>query len=288
MGILYVVATPIGNLADITKRSIEILNNVDIILCEDTRNSSNLLKAIDIKTKLMSYHKFNETTRSKEVIDLLKNGMNIAIITDAGTPCISDPGSILVQEALKNDIEVYSIPGPSAVIMALTLTGLSIDNFAFYGFLDRKNTKQIEKLKEIDKNDVEIIVLYESPKRIINTLNNILVAMNNPYVVVLNELTKKFEKKYYGLVKDVITKLENNSNHELGEYVIVIKKNTKETLNEDEPSLESLLIDKIIKTNCTMKDAINDLASSYKGKYSKNEFYNASINIKNVLNKNSR
>ena len=275
MGILYVVATPIGNLADITKRSIEILNNVDIILCEDTRNSSNLLKAIDIKTKLMSYHKFNETTRSKEVIDLLKNGMNIAIITDAGTPCISDPGSILVQEALKNDIEVYSIPGPSAVIMALTLTGLSIDNFAFYGFLDRKNTKQIEKLKEIDKNDVEIIVLYESPKRIINTLNNILVAMNNPYVVVLNELTKKFEKKYYGLVKDVITKLENNSNHELGEYVIVIKKNTKETLNEDEPSLESLLIDKIIKTNCTMKDA-------------KNEFYNASINIKNVLNKNSR
>lgn len=288
MGILYVVATPIGNLSDITRRSIEILNNVDIILCEDTRNSSHLLNSLDIKTKLMSYHKFNETTRSKEVIDLLKTGMNIAIITDAGTPCISDPGSILVQEALKNDIEVYSIPGPSAVITALTLTGLSIDNFAFYGFLDRKNTKQIEKLKEIDKNDVEIIVLYESPKRIINTLNNILVAMNNPYVVVLNELTKKFEKKYYGLAKDVITKLENNSNHELGEYVIVIKKTAKEILDKDEPSLESLLIDKIIKTNCTMKDAINDLANDYKGKYSKNEFYNASINIKNVLNKNSR
>ncbi len=288
MGILYVVATPIGNLSDITRRSIEILNNVDIILCEDTRNSSHLLNSLDIKTKLMSYHKFNETTRSKEVIDLLKNGMNIAIITDAGTPCISDPGSILVHEALKNDIEVYSIPGPSAVITSLTLTGLSIDNFAFYGFLDRKNTKQIEKLKEIDKNDVEIIVLYESPKRIINTLNNILVAMNNPYVVVLNELTKKFEKKYYGLAKDVITKLENNSNHELGEYVIVIKKNAKEILDKDEPSLESLLIDKIVKTNCTMKDAINDLASDYKGKYSKNEFYNASINIKNVLNKNSR
>ena len=288
MGILYVVATPIGNLSDITRRSIEILNKVDIILCEDTRNSSHLLNSLNIKTKLMSYHKFNETTRSKEVIDLLKNGMNIAIITDAGTPCISDPGSILVHEALKNDIEVYSIPGPSAVITALTLTGLSIDNFTFYGFLDRKNTKQIEKLKEIDKNDVEIIVLYESPKRIINTLNNILVAMNNPYVIVLNELTKKFEKKYYGLVKDVITNLENNSNHELGEYVIVIKKNEKEVFFKDELSLESLLIDKIIKTNCTMKDAINDLANVYKGKYSKNEFYNASINIKNILNKNSK
>lgn len=288
MGILYVVATPIGNLSDITRRSIEILNKVDIILCEDTRNSSHLLNSLNIKTKLMSYHKFNETTRSKEVIDLLKNNMNIAIITDAGTPCISDPGSILVHEALKNDIEVYSIPGPSAVITSLTLTGLSIDNFAFYGFLDRKNTKQIEKLKEIDKNDVEIIVLYESPKRIINTLNNILVAMNNPYVIVLNELTKKFEKKYYGLVKDVIVNLKNNSNHELGEYVIVIKKNEKEVFFKDELSLESLLIDKIIKTNCTMKDAINDLANIYKGKYSKNEFYNASINIKNILNKNSK
>ncbi len=285
MGILYVVATPIGNLLDITKRSIEILNKVDIILCEDTRNSLHLLNSLSIKTKLMSYHKFNETTRSREIIDLLKNGLDIAIITDAGTPCISDPGSILVHEALKNDIEVYSIPGPSALITALTLTGLTIDNFAFYGFLDRKNTKQIEILKEIDKNDVEIIVLYESPKRIINTLNNILIAMNNPYVIILNELTKKFEKKYYGLVKDVIIKLENNSNHELGEYVIVIKKNKKEILDKDELSLESLLIDEIVKTNCTMKDAINILSCNYKGKYSKNEFYNASLNIKNILTK---
>lgn len=285
MGILYVVATPIGNLLDITRRSIEILNKVDIILCEDTRNSSHLLNSLGIKTKLISYHKFNETSRSKEVIDLLKNGMNIAIITDAGTPCISDPGSILVHEAIKNDIDVYSIPGPSAVITSLTLTGLTINNFAFYGFLDRKNTKQIEKLKEISKNDVEIIVLYESPKRILNTLNNILVAMNNPYVVILNELTKKFEKKYYGLVEDVITKLESNSNHELGEYVIVIKKNTKEEFLENEPSLESLLIDKMVKTNCSMKDAINSMSNVYKGKYSKNEFYNASVNIKNILTK---
>ena len=275
----------IGNLLDITRRSIEILNKVDIILCEDTRNSSHLLNSLGIKTKLISYHKFNETSRSKEVIDLLKNGMDIAIITDAGTPCISDPGSILVHEAIKNDIDVYSIPGPSAVITSLTLTGLTINNFAFYGFLDRKNTKQIEKLKEISKNDVEIIVLYESPKRILNTLNNILVAMNNPYVVILNELTKKFEKKYYGLVEDVITKLESNSNHELGEYVIVIKKNTKEEFLENEPSLESLLIDKMVKTNCSMKDAINSMSNVYKGKYSKNEFYNASVNIKNILTK---
>lgn len=287
MGILYVVATPIGNLSDVTKRSIEILNMVDIILCEDTRNSSHLLNSLSIKTKLMSYHKFNEASRSKEVIDLLKSGKNIAIITDAGTPCISDPGSILVQEAIKNEIDVYSIPGPSAFVTALTLTGISLNNFAFYGFLERKNSKQIEKLKEIDKNDVEVIVLYESPKRIIDTLDNISQAMNNPYVVVLNELTKKFEKKYYGLSQDVALKLKNNLNHELGEYVIVIKKNEKRQEELEEVSLESMLIDKIVKTNCSMKDAINLLSKENK-LLAKNELYNASLNIKKLLNINNK
>ena len=287
MGILYVVATPIGNLSDVTKRSIEILNMVDIILCEDTRNSSHLLNNLGIKTKLMSYHKFNEASRSKEVIDLLKSGKNIAIITDAGTPCISDPGSILVQEAIKNEIDVYSIPGPSAFVTALTLTGISLNNFAFYGFLERKNSKQIEKLKEIDKNDVEVIVLYESPKRIIDTLDNISQAMNNPYVVVLNELTKKFEKKYYGLSQDVALKLKNNLNHELGEYVIVIKKNEKKQEELEEVSLESMLIDKMVKTNCSMKDAISLLSKENK-LLAKKELYNASLNIKKLLNINNK
>lgn len=283
MGILYVVATPIGNLSDISKRAVEILNSVDIILCEDTRTSSHLLNYLDIKTKLVSYHKFNEIERSREVIELLKNDKYIAIITDAGSPCISDPGSVLVGEAIKNNIEVYSIPGPSAVITALTLSGLNISNFAFYGFLERKNSHQQRQLKEIFDNDIEIVVFYESPKRIIETLENIKEVMHNPDVVVLNDLTKKFEKKYYGKSSTVVEELLNNKNHELGEYVIVVSKNKKEEKKDEELSIEALLIDKLIKENCTMKEAINSLSNEYKSKYGKNEIYKASLNIKKLL-----
>ena len=283
MGILYVVATPIGNLSDITKRAIEVLKSVDIILCEDTRTSSHLLNHLSIKTKLVSYHKFNEIERSKEVIELLKTGKNLAIITDAGTPCISDPGSILVKEAIKNNIEVYSIPGSSALITALTLSGLNISNFAFYGFLERKNSHQRQKLAEIQSNDVEIVVFYEAPKRIIETIRNIKEVMNDPYIVVLNDLTKKFEKKYYGIASEVLTSLLNNKNHELGEYVIVVSKKKNNEIEEEDLSIEALLIDKLVKENCTMKDAVKLLSNEYKNKYSKNEIYDASLNIKKLL-----
>lgn len=285
MGTLYIVATPIGNLSDITKRSEDILKNIDIILCEDTRTSSHLLNSLDIKTKLISYHKFNEIERSREVINLLKDGKNIALITDAGTPCISDPGSILVHDAIENGIEVYSIPGPSAVITALTLSGLNINNFAFYGFLERKNKNQREELEKIKENDIEIVVFYESPKRIIDTINNIKEILNDPYIIVLNDLTKKFEKKYYGNCSLVLENLLKNPNHELGEYVIVVKKELIKKVNDDNViSIEGLLIDKMIKEKCTMKDAVKLLSIEYKNKYSKNEIYNASLNIKKLLN----
>ena len=284
MGTLYIVATPIGNLSDITKRSQEVLNNVDIILCEDTRTSSHLLNSLEIKTKLISYHKFNEKERSREVITLLKDDKNIALITDAGTPCISDPGSILVHDAIENGIDVYSIPGPSAVITALTLSGLNINNFAFYGFLERKNKNQREELEKIKENDIEIVVFYESPKRIVDTINNIKEILNDPYIIVLNDLTKKFEKKYYGKSSLVLDNLLENPNHELGEYVIIVKKElSKEEEENDSISIEGLLIDKMVKEKCTMKDAIKLLSLEYKNKYSKNEIYNASLNIKKLL-----
>ena len=281
MGNLYVVATPIGNIDDISKRAIDILTNSDLILCEDTRNSSNLLNLLNIKNKLVSYHKFNEEERSKEIINLLKIGKNIALITDAGTPCISDPGSILVNKCIEENIDVFGIPGPSAVINALSISGLTISNFAFYGFLERKKNSQIEHLKEINENDIEIIVIYESPKRIIDTLNNINEVMNNPYIIVLNDLTKKFERKYYGSIDKVLKELKENKNYELGEYVIIIKKNKKRDKEENILTPESILIDIIVKEKCSMKDAIK-LASNNK-LYSKNEYYNASIRLKNLL-----
>ena len=281
MGNLYVIATPIGNKDDISKRAIDLLKSSHIILCEDTRNSSNLLNMLNIKNKLVSYHKFNEEERSKEIINILKEGKNISLITDAGTPCISDPGSILVKKCIDENIDVYGIPGPSAVITALSVSGLTISNFAFYGFLERKKNSQQDHLKIINENDIEIVVFYESPKRILDTLNNISEVMNNPYIVVLNDLTKKFERKYYGYTKDVIKELEDNENHELGEYVIIVSKNKKENKKEDLLTPESILIDIIVKEKCSMKDAIKKATENKL--YSKNEYYDASIRLKNLL-----
>ena len=278
---LYVVATPIGNTLDISKRSIEILKKVDFILCEDTRNSSNLFKILNIENKLISYHKFNEEKKSIEIIKLLKDGKNIALVTDAGTPCISDPGSVVVNLAISNNIDVFSIPGPSALITALTLTGLKIDNFAFYGFLERHKGNQKKQLEIINNNDVKIVIFYESPKRIIDTIMNIKDVMTDPYIVLLNELTKKFEKKYYGNCTTVLEKLNNNKNSQLGEYVIIVLKNKKENIIIDKISAEAILVDTIIKNKCSIKEAIK-LASINNKLYSKNEYYNASINLKSI------
>ena len=282
MGILYIVATPIGNVKDISERAVDVLKSVDLILCEDTRNSSHLLTMLGITNKLMSYHKFNEIDRSREVIDLLKGGQNIALITDAGSPCISDPGSIVVNFAIKENIEIYTIPGPSAVISALTLSGLSINNFAFYGFLERKNSQQRKELEKIKKNDLEIVVFYESPKRIIDTLNNINEVMDNPYIIVLNDLTKKFERKYYGNTSEVLKSILENKNYELGEYVIIVSKNKESEKEKPNISAEAILIDILIKENCSIKDAIK-YASERNKEYSKNEYYDASLNIKRIL-----
>jgi len=283
MGNLFIVATPIGNKDDISKRGVEILEKSDLILCEDTRNSSNLLNLLGIKNKLVSYHKFNEIERSEEIINMLKSGKNISLITDAGTPCISDPGSVIVKKCIENNIDVFSIPGPSAVITALTLSGLTVSNFAFYGFLERKKNNQQEHLKEINNNDIEICVFYESPKRIIETLENISISMNNPYIVVLNDLTKKFERKYYGSTTNVINELKSNNNYELGEYVIIVSKNKKELQKSNEVlTPEAILIDILIKEKCTLKDAIK-IASQNNKIYSKNEYYDASINLKRIL-----
>lgn len=283
MGILYIVGTPIGNLLDITERALDTLNFVDIIACEDTRTSSVLLKHFNINKKLVSYHKFNEKNKSNSLIEDLKNGINIALITDAGCPCISDPGSILVNEAIKNNIEVVAIPGASAVITSLMTSGMDTSSFTFYGFLDRENKKIEESLEKI-KNDSSIIaVLYESPKRIMKLLEKVMIILNNPYICLCNDLTKKFEKKYYGRVDAVINDLNNNPNSELGEYVLLIEKNKIVEPKSEEYSIEALIIDEMIKNNCTMKDAIKIVSEKYK--INKNVVYDSSLKLKEVLQK---
>ena len=283
MGILYIVGTPIGNLLDITERALDTLNSVDIIACEDTRTSSVLLKHFNINKKLVSYHKFNEKNKSNSLIENLKNGINIALITDAGCPCISDPGSILVNDAIKNNIEVVAIPGASAVITSLMTSGMDTSSFTFYGFLDRENKKIEVSLEKIKNDSSNIAVIYESPKRIMKLLEKVMSILDNPYICLCNDLTKKFEKKYYGRTDTVINDLINNPNSELGEYVLLIEKNKIVETKSEEYSVEALIIDEMIKNNCTMKDAIKKVSEKYK--INKNIVYDSSLKIKEILQK---
>ena len=281
MGTLYIIGTPIGNLSDISKRVIETLEMVDIVACEDTRVSINLMRYLNLNKKLVSYHKFNEKEKSIDLIKELQDGKNIGLISDAGCPCISDPGSILAGIAIKNGIEVISIPGPSAIITSLMSSGMDTSTFTFYGFLDRENKKFLETLDNIKNDSSHLSIIYESPKRIIKTLEKIEEYLDNPYICLSNDLTKKFEKKYYGTCHEVIDSLKNNPNCELGEYVLIIEKDKETNSLNNDISMEALIIDEMIKNNCTMKDAIKLVSEKYH--INKNMVYNASLNIKKIM-----
>jgi len=223
---LYVVATPIGNLSDMSSRAAEVFNSVDFILCEDTRTTSVLLNHFKIKKPLYSYHKFNEQSKTGSIIDrIVKENLNAALVTDAGTPCISDPGSVIVDAAYKAGIEVVGIPGASAVILALSISGYETDSYTFFGFLSRKSSDRKKIFNNIKLSDVEIYVLYESPHRIINTLKEMAEVFPASEVTVCNDLTKKFERIYRGNTGNVITELTDNVKSEKGEYVVVLKTN---------------------------------------------------------------
>ena len=192
-GKLYLCATPIGNLEDITLRVLRVLEEVDLIAAEDTRNSIKLLNHYEIKTPMTSYHEFNKIEKAYQLVEKLQEGMNIALITDAGTPGISDPGEELVKIAYEAGIEVTSLPGPAACITALTLSGLSTRRFAFEAFLpkDKKERKRI--LEELQK-ETRTIILYEAPHHLIKTLEELREALGNRRITLCRELTKNYEE----------------------------------------------------------------------------------------------
>ncbi|MCX8058308.1 MAG: 16S rRNA (cytidine(1402)-2'-O)-methyltransferase [Spirochaetes bacterium] len=226
MGSLYIVSTPIGNLKDITFRAIEILNNVDIILCEDTRISLKLLNHYSINKKLISLHSYNENKLSDKIINILiKEKKNIALITDNGTPTISDPGNILIGKCYENGIEVVPVPGASAFSCALSICGFSTDSFCFLGFLPKKEGKKKKILLQyINFNG--LIVIYESPFRVMETLRNIEdVFGNEVFVFIGRELTKKFEQKIRGKLKDIKSMISEENMK--GEFVIIINNYNK-------------------------------------------------------------
>lgn len=281
MGTLFIVATPIGNLNDFSKRAVETLKECDLILVEDTRQTIKLLNFFEIKKKMVSYHKFNEKERTMEIINDLKNGKNIALVSDAGTPCISDPGYILVKEARENNIKVIGIPGCSAVITALSVGGLDTSSFSFYGFVPTENKAKKQLFNEIKTSKVKTKVIYESPKRIIKTLSELSNDIPECVVSVCSELTKIHENCIYGKIDEVIKKMKDDPNSSKGEYVILIE-NEPEIKKENNISLEAMIVDEMINKNCSIKEAINNINKNTDN-ISKKDIYNASLNLKDIL-----
>jgi len=217
-GKLYIVSTPIGNLKDITMRAVETLNEVDYVLCEDTRVTSILLKHYNVIKQLISFNAVSEVKKNPSIIEHLKNGQSYALVSDSGTPSISDPGVRLVSEAIKNKIDVITIPGPTALIAALTISGLPTNSFVFEGFLPQKKGRQ-KKLKELSQEN-RTIVLYESSHRIVKLINELVEYFPKRLVVVCRELTKKFEETWRGYPFELKEKL--NEKIIKGEFVVVI------------------------------------------------------------------
>lgn len=214
---LYLVGVPIGNYKDITFRAIETLSMVDAIYCEDTRVTGLLLNHFDIKTKMYSYHIHNEQELTSTILERVKNGENIAIVSDAGMPSISDPGYFAVAQAIKNDVEVCVIPGVCAGIMALVASGITSNNFTFIGFLNSKESKRQEELENLKFKD-ETLILYEAPHRIKSTLQLIDKVMPDRQIVLARELTKKYEEYLRGTAKEIL-EVEDELK---GEMVVVI------------------------------------------------------------------
>lgn len=246
---LYICGTPIGNMEDMTLRAIRILGEVDLIAAEDTRQSVKLLNHFDIKTPLTSYYEHNKEVKGPQLVKMLKEGKNIALVTDAGMPGISDPGEDLIKLCYKNDIDVTIVPGPTAVITALVLSGLNTRSYIFEGFLPKNKKQRLEVLEKL-KNETRTTVFYEAPHHLLNTLKDIYKYAGNRQVAVERELTKRHETVNKGSLSEIIDYFEENEPK--GEFVIVLE-------GIDSEEVKNAKILKISKTS--IKDHFNSYIS---------------------------
>ena len=269
---LYLVSTPIGNLGDLTFRALEILKNSELILCEDTRVSIKLLNHFNIKTQLIAFHKFNERKKTRDIMNHLKNGKIISLISDAGTPTISDPGKLLVQECISNDIPITPIPGASSVISSLSISGFS-DKFIFFGFLEEKKNKLIKELEILSKMDCSI-VLFIPPKKLIKNLEIVINFFKKREIVLCREMTKIHEEFIRCKVED----LKKIKIYDKGELTIVISE-IKESTNSFGFLTESdKKIIKMMLKNKSIKDIIKKFSNK---KIPKKIIYDFCLKLKN-------
>jgi 16S rRNA (cytidine1402-2'-O)-methyltransferase len=279
---LFIVGTPIGNLQDMSPRAIDVLKSCDLILAEDTRHSIFLLQHFAIPTPLKSYHQHNEQQRTGEIISLLENSKKIGLITDAGMPMISDPGYILVKEALIRNIKVSVVPGPTALTSAISISGIDCKKFSFEGFLPSKPTARLNCLVELANNQHNglAIVLYEAPHRLIETIQDIMTVFGAERVIaVVKEITKQYENIYYGTSQEVLNKLLQ-LNSIKGEYVIVISASEKIKSATDADEEKVLKALKLFKAeNITSTQAVKIITKLYGLK--KNYVYDLALRFAN-------
>ena len=274
-GILYVVATPIGNINDITYRAVEVLSNVHIIATEDTRHSIKILNYYGIKTKQISYHKHNEAGRCDYLIELLMEGKDVAIISDAGTPAISDPGDILISKAHENNISVSPVPGPCSLISAISVSGFASEDFKFIGFLPKKLS---QKLSIFGNNKDHSLIFFESPNRVLVTLEELKKMYDgNKTILIAKEITKIYENIGNDSIDNWIDYLKKNNNEKLkGEFIIVVPKKSLKENNTSDDEIERLL-SILLENNISYNSAIKITSSHFK--INKNSIYKKYINL---------
>ena len=263
-GKLYLIPTPIGNMDDITLRAVETLKNVDMIYAEDTRETLTLLKKLNITKRVESCHKYSEMMHKDKIISILKEGKNIGYVTDRGTPLISDPGNVIVDEAIKNGITVISLPGPNALLPALNMSGISNERFLFYGFLNSKKSIAKKELIEL-KNIKYTLIFYESPYRLKETLKLMLDVFGNRKVSIVREISKIYEEVLRDNIENLLKIVDNIK----GEIVIVVEGNNN--IEEDNNNYEELIND-LINKGYSKRDAVKEIADRYN--VSKNKIYN--------------
>lgn len=284
-GCLYIVATPIGNSADLSPRGRKILEEADLIAAEDTRRSMVLLNKLEIRNRLVSNHKYNEHGKANWFVEQMQAGKNVAVITDAGTPCISDPGNELIRAAVAADIRVIGIPGCCAAVNALAVSGFDLSSFAFLGFFPRENAERLRLLKLMRQDrSTRTFALYESPKRIMSFVDFMIEAEACCKLCLMNDMTKLHEMSFRGTPSEVKDQLLAKGNYEKGEYAIVLELEEDYRYQKQEHlvSPEAMIVDAMIGGR-DVKTAIAAVLEDQNNSYSKNELKAAALRLKRLF-----
>lgn len=284
-GKLYIVATPIGNSRDMSPRGRQILSDVDIIAAEDTRRSMVLLGKLEIRNKLVSNHKYNEYGKAKYFIRELLEGKSVAVITDAGTPCISDPGNELIRAAVEAGVPVVGVPGCCAAVTALSVSGFDLSSFLFCGFFPRENAERRRLLEKMRRGDTRTFALYESPKRIMELVDFLIDSGARCRLCLCNDMTKLHETSFRGAPAEVKEQLLAKGNYDKGEYAVVVEIAEDYVFNrvEHTVSAEAMLVDAMVSGSLTAKEAVAAVLGDENNTYSKNELKAAALNLKRLF-----